>query len=234
MTVAASVPVQAVSKLPAQAAVLVGLISLGLVVLPAFWALLNHFTRIAHEGAHAMVGSVLDTRVTGVYLYRKTPEDDRQTPDDDGPSGKTFIRDEPGTGFAWRVVGYFGPSGFGLAAAALIKHGLILLVLWMGVALLAILLLSLRTVFGFGLVFGIGFVLVSIIRSRNPEVESVTAYGLSWLLLLGAVRGVWDRRKGSGDADKLREITDVPQRLWFLFWLIGTAVALAYGFTLLV
>jgi hypothetical protein len=102
------------------------------------------------------------------------------------------------------------------------------------VALLAILLPSLRTVFGFALVFGIGFVLVSIIRSRNPGVESVTAYGLSWLLLVSGVRGVWDRRKGSGDADKLREITDVPQRLWFLFWLIGTAVALAYGYTLLV
>src|SRR5215475_12300788 len=104
MTVAASVPVQAVSRLPAQAAILVGLISLGLVVLPAFWALLNHFARIAHEGAHAMVGSVLDSRVTGVYLYRKAPEGEP------GGYGETYVRDEPGTGFAWRVVGYFGPS----------------------------------------------------------------------------------------------------------------------------
>ena len=63
MTVAASVPVQAVSKLPAQAAVLVGLISLGLVVMPGFWALLNHFARIAHEGAHAMVGSCVNAQV---------------------------------------------------------------------------------------------------------------------------------------------------------------------------
>jgi hypothetical protein len=234
MAVVISAATQAVSKLPAPEAVLVGLISLGLVVIPAFWTLLNHFARIAHEGAHAMVGSVLDTRVTGVYLYRKTPEDDRQTPDDDGPSGKTIIRNEPGTGFAWGVVGYLGPSGFGLAAAALIAHGQIVLTLWTGVVLLAILLPSLRTVFGVALVFGVGFVLVSIIRSRNPGVEAVAAYGLSWLLLLSGVRGVWDRRQGSGDADKLREITDVPQRLWFLFWLIGTAVALVYGFTLLV
>jgi hypothetical protein len=225
MAVVISAATQAVSKLAAPEAVLVGLISLGLVVIPAFWALLNHFARIAHEGAHAMVGSVLDTRVTGVHLYRKTP---------DGPSGETFIRNEPGTGFAWRVVGYFGPSGFGLAAAALIAHGQIVLALWTGVVLLAILLPSLRTVFGVALVVGIGFVLVSIIRSRNPGVEAVAAYGLSWLLLLSGVRGVWDRRKGSGDADALREITDVPQRLWFLFWLIGTGVALAYGFTLLV
>src|SRR6476646_10260933 len=141
MTVVASAPMQAVNKLPIQAAVLVGLVSLALVALPGFWASLNHFARIAHEGAHAIVGSVLDTRVTGVHLYRKDPDGEP------GGSGKTFIRDEPGTGFAWRVVGYFGPSGFGLAAAALIAHGLILLVLWTGVVLLAILLLSLRTVF---------------------------------------------------------------------------------------
>ena len=226
MTVVASMPMQAVSKLSAQAAMLVGLISLALVTLPGLWAILNHFARIAHEGAHAMVGSVLDTRVTGVHLYRKTRAD--------GTDAETFIRNEPGTGFAWTVVGYFGPSGFGLAAAALIAHGLILLVLWTGVVLLAIMLLSLRTVFGIAIVFGLGFVLVSIIRSKNPEVEAVTAYGLSWLLLLSGVRGVWDRREGSGDAKKLREITDVPQRLWFLFWLVGTGVALAYGFTLLV
>ena len=228
MTVVASVPMQAVNKLPAQAAVLVGLVSLALVALPGFWALLNHFARIAHEGAHAIVGSVLDTRVTGVHLYRKDPDGEP------GGYGETNISNTPGTGFTVAVVGYFGPSGFGLAAAALIAHGLILLVLWTGVVLLAILLLSLRTVFGIAIVFGLGFVLVSIIRSRNPEVEAVTAYGLSWLLLLSGVRGVWDRRKGSGDADKLREITDVPQRLWFLFWLVGTGVALAYGFTLLV
>jgi hypothetical protein len=228
MTVMASVPMQAVNKLPTQAAVLVGLVSLALVALPGFWALLNHFARIAHEGAHAIVGSVLDTRVTGVHLYRKDPEGEP------GGYGETNISNKPGTGFAVAVVGYFGPSGFGLAGAALIAHGLILLVLWTGVVLLAILLPSLRTVFGIAIVFGLGFVLVSIIRSRNPEVEAVTAYGLSWLLLLSGVRGVWDRRKGSGDAKKLREITDVPPRLWFLFWLVGTGVALAYGFILLV
>jgi hypothetical protein len=228
MTVVAPVPMQAVNKLPAQAAVLVGLVSLALVALPWFWALLNHFARIAHEGAHAIVGSVLDTRVTGVHLYRKDPEAER------GGYGETLIRDKPGTGFTVAVVGYFGPSGFGLAAAALIAHGLILLVLWTGVVLLAILLLSLRTVFGIAIVFGLGFVLVSIIRSRNPEVEAVTAYGLSWLLLLSAVRGVLDRRAEAGDAYKLNEITKLPRGLWYRVWLIGTIAAVAWGYTMLV
>ena len=220
MTVVASV--QAVSKLPAPAVVLVGLISLALVVMPAFWALLNHFARIAHEGAHAIVGSVLDTRVTGVRLNMRKR------------SGKTDLQAAAGSGFIVLLVGYLGPSGFGLAAAALIAHDQIVLVLWIGVALLAILLPSLRTVFGVALVFGIGFVLVSIIRSRNPGVESVTAYGLSWLLLLSAVRGVWDRRGGSGDADNLRDITKLPPGLWYRVWLIGTVAAVVWGSTMLV
>jgi hypothetical protein len=226
MAVVISAATQAVSKLPAREAVLVGLISLALVVMPGSWALLSHFVRIAHEGAHAVVGSVLDTRVTGVHLYRKTRAD--------GTDAETFIRDEPGTGFAVAVVGYFGPSGFGLAAAALIAHGQIVLALWTGVVLLAILLPSLRTLFGVTLVFGIGFVLVSIIRSRNPGVEAVAAYALSWLLLLSGVRVVQDRGAKSGDAGRLREITDLPRVLWYLMWLVGTVAAVVWGSTMLV
>lgn len=222
MTVVASVPAQVVSKLPATAAVVVGLISLAVVVMPGSWALLNHFARIAHEGAHAVVGSCLDTRVDGVSLKMRER------------SGETVVHTVPGSGFVVAVVGYFGPSGFGLAAAALIAHGQIVLVLWLGVVLLAILLPSLRTVFGVALVFGIGFVLFSIIRSRNPGVEAVTAYGLSWLLLLSAIRGVLDRRAGSGDASKLREITGLPRGLWYRLWLIGTIAAVAWGYTMLV
>lgn len=222
MTIVISASTDVMARLPAPEAVLVGLISLGVVVMPGFWALLNHFTRVAHEGAHGIVGSVLDTRVTGVHLYGRARE------------GATYLHSEPGTGFAWRVVGYLGPSGFGLAAAGLIAHGLILAVLWIGVVLLAILLPSLRTVFGVALVFGIGFVLISIIRSRNPGVEAVTAYGLSWVLLLSGVRGVLDRRAEAGDAYKLREITGLPRGLWYRLWLIGTLAAVAWGYTMLV
>ena len=222
MTAVASVPVQAVSKLPAPAAVLVGLVSLAVVLMPGSWAFLNHFARIAHEGAHAVVGSCLDTRVDGVSLNMRER------------SGETVVRTVPGTGFAVTVVGYFGPSGFGLAAAALIAHGQIIPVLWIGVVLLAILLPSLRTVFGVALVFGIGFVLFSIIRSGNPGVEALTAYGLSWLLLLGGVRSVLDRRADSDDAARMREITSMPRGFWYRVWLIGTVVAVAWGYTLLV
>ncbi len=222
MTIVASAPAQVMAKLPSSASALVGLLCLAVVAMPGFWALLNHFTRVAHEGTHAVVGSILDTRVTGVHLYRKERK------------GHTDVHMVPGTGFVTAVVGYFGPSGFGLAAAALIAHGRMVAVLWIGVALLAILLPSLRTMFGVALVIGLGFLLLSVLRSKNASVETAAAYGLSWLLLVSGVRGVWDRRKGSGDADRLRTITGLPQRLWYLLWLAGTVVALLYGSTLLV
>lgn len=220
IVIAASLPV--VQKLPAPIALLLGMAALATVVIDEFWSLLNHFARMAHEGAHAMVGSVLDTRVKGVHLNRKERK------------GHTDLLVVPGTGFITAVAGYWGPSGFGLAAAALIAHDQIVLVLWVGIALLAIMLPSMRGAFGITLVIGIGFLLVSVVRSKQPGVEAVTAYGLSWLLLLSGVRGIRDRRAGSGDAARLREITGLHPRLWYYLWLAGTVVALAYGTTLLV
>jgi Peptidase M50B-like len=222
MTIVASAPAQVMAKLPASVSALVGLLCLAVVAMPGFWALLNHFTRVAHEGTHAMVGSCLDGRVISVRLNRKERK------------GKTSLRVNRGHGFTSTLGGYFGPSGFGLAAAALIAHGLIVPVLWIAVVLLAILLLSMRGLFGITLVIGIGFLLFSIAHSGNAVLQAVTAYGLSWLLLLSGVRGVLDRRTGSGDADALRGITGLPQGLWYRLWLTGTVVALLYGSTLLV
>src|SRR5215469_6375399 len=123
MTIVASAPAQVMAKLPASASALVGLFCLAVVAMPGFWAVLNHFARMAHEGTHAIFGSILDTRVTGVYLFRKKRK------------GHTELHEVAGTGFFTAVVGYFGPSGFGLAAAGLIAHGRMVAVLWIGVAL---------------------------------------------------------------------------------------------------
>jgi len=222
MAVVISAATQAVSRLPAPAAVVVGLVSLAMVAIPGFWSLLDHFARIAHEGAHAVVGSCLDTKVTGVRLKMRER------------SGETELQTAAGSGFVVLLVGYLGPSGFGLAAAGLIAHGQIVPVLWIGLALLAMLLPSLRTVFGVALVAGIGFVLLSVVRSRNAEVEAVTAYALSWLLLLSGVRAARERGPISQDAINLRQVTGLPRGLWALLWLVGSVAALVWGSTMLV
>jgi len=223
MAVVISATTQAVGRLPAPVAVAVGVAALIVVMLPGSWSLLNHFGRLAHEGAHAVVGSCLGGRVVGVHLNWKER------------NGHTDVLTTGGGDFTTTVVGYFGPSGFGLAAAGLIAHGQIVPVLWIGVALLAILLLSMRGVFGITLVIGVGWLLLSIARSKNAALEAVTAYWLSWLLLISGIRGVRDRRDtGSGDGKTMREITGLPQGLWYLFWLAGSVAALAWGATMLV
>ena len=135
---------------------------------------------------------------------------------------------------AHAVVGYLGPSGFGLAAAGLIAHSQIVPVLWIGVLLLVILLLSVRNLFGIAVVIGTGFLLFSIVHSKNAGLEVVTAYLLSWMLLLSGVRSVLEHGTGAGDAGILREMTGFPRSLWYLLWLIGSIAALVWGSTMLV
>jgi Peptidase M50B-like len=210
---------QEAGKLPPPAAVAVGVAALILVVMPGFWELVLQINVMAHEGAHAVVGSCQGRRVRGVRLKSNGEGATDLGPDPPLTSG---------------VVGYLGPSGFGLAAAAFIAHGLIVHVLWIAVALLAILLLSVRNLFGITVVIVTGFLLVCILRSRNAGVEAVVVYGLSWVLLLSGVRVVLNDGTGAGDADILRERTGFPRSMWYLLWLIGSVAALIWGSTMLV
>jgi len=91
-----------------------------------------------------------------------------------------------------------------------------------------------RGAFGITLVAGLGFALFTIARSSNAGLQAVTAYGLSWLLLLSGVRSVLDRGAEADDAYALRKITSLPRSLWYGFWLIGTTAAAVWGSTMLV
>ena len=219
MAILASAPMQEAGRLPAPAAVAVGVAALILVVMPGFWELVHQVNTMAHEGAHAIVGSCQGRRVRGVRL-------------ESNGDGETDLGPDPPLTSV--VVGYLGPSGFGLAAAGLIAHGLIVHALWIGVVLLAILLLSVRNPFGITVIIVTGFLLLSIVRSRNAGVEAVVLYGLSWVLLLSGVRVVLKHRTKAVDAGILRGRTGFPRGLWYLLWLIGSVSALAWGATMLV
>jgi Peptidase M50B-like len=221
MAVVLSASLQAVGKLPAAVAVLLGVAALVAVATSEIWSLVRTIGVIAHEGAHALTGACLGWRVDSVRLNANG-------------TGKTSLVEGSGSGVTSGIAGYLGPSGFGVAAAALIAHGQIVAVLWIGVILLAILLPSVRTVFGVALVVGTGFMLFSIARSGQAWLEQVTAYGLSWLLLLSGVRSVLEHRTEAEDAHALRDITHLPRVLWFGLWLIGSVAALAFGAALLV
>jgi hypothetical protein len=195
---------------------------LGLAVLAAiilFWALLQHVDTMAHEGAHAFVNACMGG--TTEFVEIKSNGDGRTQ----------YVS---GGGVASGVAGYLGPGACGLAAAAMIHHGQVVAVLWAGVILLLILLCSVRKLFGTSAVIILCLFLFLVARYAPAFLQAVTAYSLSWLLLLSGVRMVFAHGTRAGDAGILRERTRLPRILWAGLWLIGSILAFAVGCTLLV
>jgi hypothetical protein len=204
--------------LPGSAAAAVGLAALGVVVLG--WPLIRHATVMAHEGAHAVADSLLGRQVDYIKLNFSAQE-----------SGETMPKEVGG----WLVrvivafVGYIGPSSFGLGAARLIHVGYIVAVLWVTVFLLGILLLLLNWSFGL-LTVTLAVGLVYVVGRYTPvSAQIVAAYAIAWLLLLSGVLGVLVRFAGSGDSQRLSELTSIPRIIWFLLWLAATIAAVAVG-----
>jgi hypothetical protein len=213
------------ARLPGPVAVLVALLALGAVALPDLWLVTRHFSVIAHEGAHATVGSALGRRVTAVTFTQRADGLTRLT------SGRAASSVMAG------AVGYLGPSLFGLAAAALIAVGHIIAVLWLGlVALLALLVPLGKSLRNFGLVTVIGTLLALFLVARYASVgvQVLTAYGIAWFLLLSGIKGVREDGARAQDAASLRALTRLPRGFWSGFWLLGSVAALGFGATLLV
>src|ERR1022692_923652 len=202
-------------------AILLGIAVLAIVVLPATWLVVRYVETMAHEGAHALVGSSAGGRIQGVRLK---PNKD----------GETLVSS---TGSAGNVItgaaGYLGPSAFGLGAAKLISVGHPVAVLWLSLLLLAILLALVRNPFGVFAVVIAGVVIYLIARYAAVGTETVVAYLITWFLLLSGLRMVLEHGTGAGDAIILARATHVPRVLWAGMWLVGTAAALITGGMLL-
>jgi hypothetical protein len=200
-------------------AVLVGLAALAVVALPFLWPLAEHFNAIAHEGAHAVVGSVMGFGIKSVTLTMD-------------PRGVTDYYRAPNTGVRrtlTRFVGYLGPSGFGLCAAKLIETGHAVTVLWIAIMLLVLLLFVVRKSFAMISVPGAIALLALVMRNTHSGVEEGIIYGMTWLLLLSGVRVAIAHGAGAGDAVNLRETTHIPGQIWALLWIAGTILAVAVG-----
>jgi hypothetical protein len=106
------------------------------VLVPFLWPLASHTDTMAHEGAHAAVGSAMGFTVLGVTMDRES-------------GGATYLG--PGSSLRWlpaAFAGYLGPSGFGLCAAKLIETGHAVCVPWVAAILLVLLLFLVRKSFG--------------------------------------------------------------------------------------
>jgi hypothetical protein len=213
------------TPLPGADAAAIGMAAFVAVYAKGIWALVKHFHVMAHEGMHAITGTILGIRVRKVELKRNG-------------DGLTQYRVPAvgGRGFLAGFAGYLGPSAFGLAAAGLIKLGLIVAALWAAVVFLALLLLKVLRSFGFGwisvpVVIGL-FVILNLYAPVSLQV--VMAYLITWVLLLSGFSMAVNHWTGASDAAILKKQTHLPRWLWAVLWVAGTFGAVYLGFRLLV
>ena len=210
------------SPLSGTAAAVVGLVAFGVVVLDAGWRFVRHGTVMAHEGAHALVGSLLFRRIGGIRL---NPDGTGGTQLGSGGCLGSIL-----VGFA----GYVGPSLFGLGSARLIQLGHGVAVLWLTLVLLGLLAVLLIRSYGMVTVALAGVLMYAVLRYAPAAAQTVAAYGITWLLLLSGVRRVLEVGILSADAGDLRKLTHVPKFIWFVLWLAATCGAVAVGGAMLV
>jgi Peptidase M50B-like len=203
--------------LPAASALGIGLACLLVVMFPVTWIFVRYFNTMAHEGSHGVMGSLFGGKVSGIWLRWK---------DADGLTKSVGMK---GKGVPFLLAGYVGPSAFGLAAAKLISTGHSVAVLWLSLALLVLLLAFVRNVFGIVAIVITGYVIYVFARYGSVSHETMAAYGIAWLLLLGGIRSVLLHWPGGSDAGALEGKTQIRPIVFSRFWLVGTLFALFLG-----
>ena len=204
------------------AAAMIGLVALAVVAPIAGWQFIRHGTVMAHEGAHAVFGTLAGRKISGITLNADA-------------TGGTFVAQGGCLGnIIIGFAGYVGPSLFGLGAAWAIHLGYSESVLWVTLFLLVILAFMLRRSYGMITVVFTG-ALVYVVGHFTPRgVQIVAAYFLTWLLLLSGVRGILYRGADSSDGANLSQLTMIPRLIWWLLWLAATLGAVALGGKMLV
>ena len=204
------------------AAAVIGLVALAVVAPIAGWQFIRHGTVMAHEGAHAVFGSLAGRKVIGIVLNANA-------------SGLTTVEQGGCLGnlFFW-FAGYAGPSLFGLGLAWFIHLGYGESVLWVTLFLLVVLALLLRWSYGMITVVVVGALVYLVAHYLPQGVQIVAVYFLAWLLLLSGVRRVLEVGLQSGDGKDLRQLTMIPLFIWWLLWLAVALGAVALGGKMLV
>lgn len=202
--------------LPAGTSLGIGLAALAAVSFPGTWMFIRYFTTMAHEGSHVIMRSLQGFKIVGVDLKMK-----------DADGGTTA--DPPTPNVPSGLIGYVGPSAFGLLAAWLISIGHIVAVLWLALALLFLLLANVRNLFGIATVVIAGYVIYIFARYGTVRHEAIAAYGMAWLLLLSGIRVVADHWSGAIDAKNLQAQTQIMPVVFARIWMVGALFAMLLG-----
>ncbi|KDN83404.1 M50 family metallopeptidase [Kitasatospora cheerisanensis] len=195
------------------------------VALRPVWRLSRTVVTIAHEGGHGVTALLTRRRLSGIRLHSDT-------------SGLTVSSGRAtGPGMVLTAAaGYPAPPLLGLGGAALLAAGRITVLLWVGIVLLAAMLLTLRNLFGVLAVLATGGAFVAVSWYGTPEWQGAFAYLGVWFLLLAGVRPIVElfsaRRYGGApgsDADQLARLTGVPATAWVALFLVVALACLGLG-----
>jgi len=191
-----------------------------IVGVPRAWRLSRHVITMAHEGGHAVVGLLAGRRLAGIRLHSDT-------------SGVTVTSGRSrGIGMvATLAAGYVTPSLLGLGAAWLVASRHIGALLLCSLVLLAAMLVAIRNVFGVVSVAVCAATIFGAVWWASPTLQAALAWTMTWLLLLGGLRPIWElrptrhgRRASTSDPAQLAALTHVPAVMWVA---VFAAVALA-------
>jgi hypothetical protein len=200
------------------------------VLVDGVWRWSRNVVTIVHEAGHAVAAVLTGRRLTGIRLHSDT-------------SGLTLSVGRPaGIGMVvTAAAGYLSPSLVGLAGVALLAFDQVTYMLWGVVGVLALMLLMIRNFYGALLLAVTGGVVVGVSLYASASVQAAFSYGVTWFLLLGAVRPIvelWrQRRRRPGmysDAETLARLTLIPAALWVLIFGVATTTSLAAGAWLLI
>jgi hypothetical protein len=211
--------------LPVPEVVLIGLLAAMAVLVRTLWEITTYAETVVHEGAHVLAGILTGRRILGVRI-------------ETNGGGSTDMVPKSGVGYGVAAfVGYIGASGTGLFAARLISTGRMVTVLWLGLALCVVMLLSVRNLFGGIVILTCGALLYLVVRYGTAGIDTAVAYGVTWFLLISGTRmafGIVRRPRDVVDAGVLAAMTFLWRWVWCLLWLVGTIVALMVGGDILI
>ncbi len=193
--------------------------------LPRLWRVSRQVITIAHEAGHAGVALLAGRRLGSIRLHSDS-------------SGLTVTSGRPrGAGMvATLAAGYVTPSLLGMGMAWLVASRRITAVLLCGFIVLMAMVVAIRNVFGLLSLGVCAVATAAVVWSGSSTLQAAFAWTLTWFLLLGGPRPIWElrrwrrgRRGPTSDVDQLAALTHIPAVAWTALLAVVSVAALGVG-----